>query len=186
MAYNNIAQLRELYIHDSRYSDSKLEHSLYNSLLQWPSNGYFERLKPDTALLSETLTSYAGPVTSTVAEQIFGSQARQQEISLKHHANILYERSILHRNHLKDIDRRLMDCLEKLSIIKMHFPVDGGKSQQNLERLILDLEKQRHDEEINFWKDTAEIRDKLFESAIAYGAIKRRKDMLYGLEGENA
>ena len=186
MTYNDIAQLRELYTHDSRYSDSKLEHSLYNSLLQWPSNGYFERLKPDAALLREALTSYAGPVTSTVAEQIFGSQARQQEISLKHHANILYERALLHRNHLKDIDRRLMECQEKLSIIKMHFPVDGGRGQQNLEKLIIQLEEQHRKEEIDFWKDSTEIREKLFEDAATYSATRRRKNMLYGMEGENA
>jgi len=183
MTYNNIARLQELYFQNSRYSGSKLENLFYDSLLQWPRNGYFERLKPDAALLKEALTSYTTPAPSTVAEQVFGNQARQEKIGLKHLANILYERAVLHRNHLKDIDRRLMESQEKLSIIKMHFPVDGGRSQQSLERLVIELEKQRHDEEINFWKDTTEIRQKLFDSAVAYSATKRRKDMLYGVEG---
>ena len=183
MTYNNTTRLQELYFQNSRYSGSKLENLFYDSLLQWPRNGYFERLKPDAALLKEALTSYATPATSTVAEQVFGNQARQEKIGLKHLANILYERAVLHRNHLKDIDRRLMESQEKLSIIKMHFPVDGGRSQQNLERLVIELEKQRHDEEINFWKDSTEIRQKLFEDALAYSATKRRKDMLYGVEG---
>jgi len=186
MAYNNIAQLRELYFQYSRYSGSKLENASYDSLLQWPRNGYFERLKPDAALLKEALTSYPGPQTSTVAESIFGSQAREQRLGLKHLTNILYERALLHRNHLKDIDHRLMQSQEKLSILKMHFPIDGGRSQQNLEKLIIELEKQRHDEEINFWKDSTEVRQKLFEGASEYGATKRRKDMLYGVEDKNA
>jgi len=79
-----------------------------------------------------------------------------------------------------------MDCQEKLSIIKMHFSVDGGRSQQNLEKLIIDLEKQRHEEELNFWKDTTEVREKLFEQANVYSATIRRKDMLYGVEEQNA
>jgi len=181
-----MSRLQELYFHHSRYSESKLENLSYDSFLQWPRNYYFERLKPDAALLKEALTAYARPGTYSVAEQVFGSQAKEQRLSLKHLTNILYERALLHRNHLKDIDRRLMQCQERLSIIRMHFPVDGGRSQQNLERLIIDLEKQRHDEELNFWKDSTEIRQKLFDGAIAYSATKRRRDMLYGLEGENA
>ena len=79
-----------------------------------------------------------------------------------------------------------MQSQEKLSILRMHFPIDGGRSQQNLEKLIIELEKQRHDEEINFWKDSTEVRQKLFDGAIAYSTTKRRKDMLYGVEDKNA
>ena len=186
MAYNKIAQPIELYFQHSRYSDSKLENSSYESLLQWPSKGYFDRLKADAALLKEALTSYPSPKTSTVTEQVFGNQARQERIGLKHLVNILYERALLHKNHLKDINHRLMQSQEKLSILKMHFALDGGRSQQNLEMLIIELEKQRHDEEINFWKDSTEVRQKLFEDASEYGATRRRKDMLRGVEGENA
>jgi hypothetical protein len=186
MAYNTTSELRELYFQHSGYFVGKPANSSYDSLLQRPSNGYFERLKPDAALLKEALTLYISPKTSTVAEQVFGNQARQERIGLKHLVNILYERALLHKNHLKGIDHRLMQSQEKLSILKMHFPLDGGRSQQNLEKLIIELEKQRHDEEINFWKDSTEIRQKLFDGAIAYSATRHRKDMLYGVEGENA
>jgi len=138
MTYNTVAQLRELYFQNSQYSERQ-ENLYLPPLIQWPATGYLDRLKPDFALLKEALLPPANTITSTVAEQVFGNQARQQRIGLKHLANILYERTFLHRNHLKDIDRRLMDCQGKLSIIKMHFPVDGGRSQQNLERLIIDL-----------------------------------------------
>lgn len=186
MAYSRTAELRELYFQYSRDSAEETKSHKYPPLLQWPSNGYFERLKPDAALLKEALRSYAGPETFTVAEQVFGNQARQQKFGLQHQANILYERALLHANHLKEIDRRLMGCHEKLSILKMHFPVDAGRTQQSLERLVLQLEQERRTEEINFWKDTTEIREKLFEDAAEYSATKRRKDMLYGVESENA
>jgi len=186
MAYNTTSQWRDLYFQHSPYSVDRPEYWRYDSLLQWPSNGYFKTFVPDAALLRQTLTMYAKPEAQSVAEQVFGSQARQERIGLKHLSNILYERALLHKNHVKDIDHRLMQSQEKLSILKMHFPVDGGRTQQNLERLLLDLEKQRRDEELNFWKDSTEIRQKLFDGAIAYSATKRRQEQLSGLEGENA
>jgi len=75
-------------IEASRYSDSRLEDLSYSSLIQWPRTGYFEGLKPDAALLREALASYTSPQASTVAEQVFGTQARQQRISLKHLATL--------------------------------------------------------------------------------------------------
>ena len=184
MAYNTTPPIRESYFSRSPYCDNRLEHQPQDSLLQWPRNGYFDRFKPDVILLQEALSSYEGPQGSTVAEQVFGGQARQQRISLKHLANILYERALLHKGHLKDIDRRLMEFQEKLSIIKMHFPIDGGRTQQNLEKIIIDLETQRHDEELGFWKDSTEVRQQLFENAATYSATRHRKDLLCGVEGE--
>lgn len=186
MIPNKTYELKNLYFQNSRYAAEPTPASSYDSLLPWPATGYFDRLKPDAALLKEALTSYPSRGIPTVADQVFGNQTRQQKIGLKHLVNILYERAVLHRSHLKDIDRRLMECQERLSILKMHFPVDGGRSQQNLEKLIIDLEKQRHDEELNFWKDTTEVREKLFEQANVYSATKRREDMLYGVEDKHA
>jgi hypothetical protein len=64
----------------------------------------------------------------------------------------------------------------------MHFPIDAGRTQQNLERLVLQLEQERRTEEINFWKDAAEIRQQLFADAGLYCATKRRENMLVGVE----
>jgi len=188
MAYNRIGELRELYFQQSQYAvnPTLAAERPYDSLLQWPSNDYFDRLRPDAILLRQALTPYVNPKTSTIAEQVFGNQARQQKIGLKHLANILYERAFLHAKHLKEIDRRLMHSHEKLSILKMHFPIDAGRTQQNLERLVVQMEQERRTEEVDFWKDTTEIRQKLFEEAGAYSATKRRKDMLYGVERKNA
>lgn len=183
--YNRTAELRELYSQHSQYFANPTIRSdrPYDSLLQWPSNGYFERLKPDAVLLKEALHPYTIQEKPTVAEQVFGNQARQQKIGLQHQANILYERALLHSKHLKEIDRCLMGCHEKLSILKMHFPVDAGRTQQSLEKSVLQLEQERRTEEINFWKDTTEIRGKLFEDVNTYSATKRRQNMLYGVEG---
>jgi hypothetical protein len=184
MTYDQITPLGELYRSHSCYGEQPGPESVhqYGSVLLCLSESYFEKFQRDAALLKEAMSPSAVPRDVTLAEQVFGSQARQQKISLGHLANVLYERALLHQRHLRDIDWRLVDCQDRLSVLKMHFPMDGGRPQQHLEKLILELEKQRHDEEIGFWKDSAEIRQQLFENAATYGAAKRRQDMLYGVE----
>ena len=182
MAYYTPAQVAESYLYPSPYASNQPERQPYDSLLQWPRNGYFDRFKPDAALLQEALTAYGGLPAATVADQVFGNQARQQRIALRHSANILYERALLHRNLIKDIDRRLMEFHARLSVIKMHFPLDGGRTQQSLEKLIIELEKQHHEEDLAFWKDSAEIRKDLFADASTYGATQHRREILGGVE----
>lgn len=186
MAYHDIT------IPKARYSTDRQDYgreealfiSPYGPLLAGSRGGYFEKFRFDAALLKEALSPYAGRHDATLAEQIFGSQARLGRISLAHLANILHERALLHSHRLGDLNHRLVDCQDRLSVLKMHFPLDGGKAQQHLEKLILELESQRHEEEINFWKDSTEIRQQLFENAATYGQAKRRQDMLEGVEAD--
>ena len=184
MIYDHIAPLEELCHTRSCRSPQEEAEPAYprGPTVQWPHDSYFEKFKLDAALLKEALSPYASRRDTTLAEQVFGSQARQQKIGLGHLANILYERAVLHKRHLWNIDRRLTECQDRLSVVKMYFPVDGGKAQQHLEKLIIELEKQRHDAEIDFWKDTAEIRQQLFENAATHSAAKRRQDIFGGVE----
>ena len=186
MAYNNITPFEEPYGSRSRRTDQEGTSPVYLcGLERGPENNYFEKFKLDAALLKEALSPSAGSRDATLAEQVFGGQARQQKIGLGHLANVLYERAVLHKRHLRDIDHRLTQCLDRLSVVKMHFPVDGGRPQQQLEKFVIELERQRHDEEIAFWKDSADIRQQLFENAATYAAAKHRKDMLYGVEADH-
>jgi len=155
----------------------------YGPLLAEPRGGYFEKFRLDAVLLKEALSPYAGRRDATLAEQVFGSQARQGRISLAHLANILHERALLHRTRLRDINHRLVDCQDRLSVLKMN-SLGESKAQQHLEKLILELESQQHEEEINFWKDSTEIRQQLFENAATYGQAKRRQDMVEGVEAD--
>jgi hypothetical protein len=159
-----------------------------DSLLQWPGNRYFDSLKKDGPLLEETLASApeAQPYLPSLADQVFGHQKRDHAISVKHLLNLLYERSRLHHRHLKDIDHRLMDCHSRLSIARLLSPVETDREAMNLEKLIVALEKDRRKEELDFWKDSKDLREGLFEQAMEYGATSRRARMLSGLEAENA
>lgn len=186
MAYHDIP------LPQARYSTNRQDYGReetlsippYGPLLAEPRGGYFEKFRLDAALLKEALSPYAGRRDATLAEQVFGSQARQGRISLAHLANILHERALLHRSHLWDINRRLVDCQDRLSVLKMNLPLGESKAHQHLEKLILELESQRHEEEINFWKDSTEIRQQLFENAATYGQAKRRQDMVEGVEAD--
>lgn len=187
MAYNIIPRYEEAYSSRSRYYTQEATEPvcLYGPSSEWHECTYFEKFKLDAALLKEALFPDAGRPDATVADQVFGSQARQQKIGLGHTANVLYERALLHKKHLRDIDRRLTDCLDRLSVMKMHFPIDGGRPQQHLEKLILALEKQRREEELTFWNDTAELRDKLFEGASTYTAARHRYSVFSKVEGDH-
>lgn len=185
MDHTYITARREQHDYRSGYAASQEAEVAYalGPIFCTPSDSYFEKFTRDAALLKEALSSYTGSRTATLAEQVFGNQARQQKIGLGHLANVLYERAVFHKRHLHDIDHRLTQCQDRLSVLKMQFPLDGGRAQQHLEKLILELEKQRRDEELGFWKDSVDIRHQLFEDAGAYGATRRREDMLDGVEG---
>jgi len=187
MTYNLITPFEERYSNRSQYytQEGTGPVHLYGPLSQWQENTYFEKFKLDAALLKEALSPYAGRPDATVAEQVFGSQTRQQKIGLGHATNVLYERALLHKRHLRDIDHRLTDCLDRLSVMKMNFPLDGGRPQEHLEKLTLELEKQRRDEELAFWKDTVEVREDLFEGASTYTAARHRYSVFSQVEGDH-
>jgi hypothetical protein len=181
------AKVQEAYFARSQYEPPQPYES-GDSLLQWSGNRYFDSLKKDVPLLEETLAPApeSQAYSATLADQVFGHQKRDQCVSVKHLLNLLYERSRLHQRHLKDIDHRLMDCQSRLSIARLMSPVETDREAMNLEKLIVALEKDRRKAELDFWKDSKDLREGLFEQAIEYGATARRARMLSGLEAENA
>ncbi len=180
-------KVQEAYFARSQYEPPQ-PYSHGDSLLEWPGNRYFDSLKKDVPLLEETVASApeVQAYPATLADQVFGHQKRSHAISVKHLLNLLYERSRLHCRHLKDIDHRLMDCHSRLSIARDLSPMRADLEQVNLERLIVGLEKDRRKAELDFWKDSKDLREGLFEGAMEYGAASRRARMLSGLEDENA
>jgi hypothetical protein len=74
---NNTYELRNLYLQQSRYSVEQVKPDI-PLFLQWPLNGYFERLQPDADLLQKALnpeTDYRG---KTVSEQILVKSAEKR------------------------------------------------------------------------------------------------------------
>ena len=150
--------------------------------LAWPKSSYFEAFRPDAALLQTAMSPPPASDSDTMATQIFGAQQQQEYLGLKHLSHLFYERCRLHRQHLRDIDHRHIEAQEKLfGVIINNFP-DKAKRQSNLESQLLQLESQRREEELAFWKDTVDLRDKLFEGATQYRQAKQRHSIFDAVE----
>ena len=120
MMPNKTYELRNLYFQQSQYCSQPARPD-YKPLLQWPENGYFEKLKPDADLLQKALSPLDKLKTYSIADQVFGNQKESEYLGLKHLANLFYERCKLHKQHIKEIDsshiRFRKTCLELRSII---------------------------------------------------------------------
>lgn len=180
---NKTYELRKLYFEQNQYSVKPAKPD-YQSLLQWPTKGYFETLKPDADLLQKALKPDSNIEERSVSEQIFGNEIKQQSIDLDHVANLFYERCRLHKNHISEIDRRHIEAQEKLFGVKINNSPDKAKRFSNLEGQLLQLESQRRDEELVFWKDTVELREKLFENSGDYRAAKQREFIFSDVEAD--
>ncbi len=184
MIPNKTYEIRQLYIQQSQYRVEPAEAS-QPPLLQWPDSGYFDKLKPDADLLHRCLSEEVKATGSSVADEVFGQQKEHEYTGMKHLVNLLQERSTLHRQHLYDIDHRHLQVQEELFGVRINFNADRSKRLTALEGQLLQLEQQRREEELAFWKDTVEIREKLFESAGAYRTSKHRYAIFSAVEGKN-
>lgn len=183
MMPNTTYELRNLYFQQSQYS-AKQTKPYYPLFLQWPEKGYFDKFKPDADLLQKALSPLEKSTTYSVADQVFGNQKQLEYLDLKHSANLFYERCKLHKQHIKDIDYSHMKVQERLFSAKINSLPDKARRFSNLESQLLQLESQRRDEELAFWKDTVELREKLFESAATYKAANHRYALFSDVEAK--
>jgi len=183
MMPNTTYELRNLYFQQSLYSAEQAKPT-YPLLLQWPEKGYFEKFKPDADLLQKALSPLEKATTYSVADQVFGNQKQLEYLGLKHSANLFYERCNLHKQHIQDIDHTHLKVQEKLFGVKINNSPDKARRLSNLEGQLLQLDSQRRDEELAFWKDTVELREKLFESAAQYKAANHRYSVFSDVEAK--
>jgi hypothetical protein len=185
-----------MYPSDNNYDrkDSYFQPGLYiahqdtdkydpSPLLQWPANGYFERLKPDAELLQSALLPRNHLEGITLSEQVFGNELKSQRLDLKHGANLFQERCRLNKNHLGEIDYRHAKVQEKVFWLEENpnFP-DHLRRLTNLQSQLLQLEQQRREEELAFWKDTVELRQQLFATAADYRNTRHRYSIFTRVE----
>ena len=178
---NKTYELRNLYFQQSQYSAEPAK-PVYSLFLQWPEKGYFEKFKPDADLLQKALSPLEKSVTNSIADQVFGNLKQIEYLDLKHSANLFYERCRLHYQHISEIDRRHIEIQERKFGVEINHNQDRARRLSNLEGQLLQLDSQRRDEELAFWKDTVELRQKLFESAATYKAANHRSSVFSDVE----
>lgn len=180
---NRTYELRNLYLQQSHYCAEETG-PYQRPVIQWPATGYWKRFEPDAHLLQQVLSdSYEQ--TGCIADQIFGSHKRRQYTDVKHLANLLSERAKLHAQHIRDIDDRHREIQEKKFGVEINHTPDKAKRLTNLESQLLQLEAQRRDEELAFWKDSVELRQKMFEAAGEYRAASHRYSVFSAVEGRH-
>ena len=175
-----LPELQRLYFSQSQYPP--LPPSPTDSLMQWP--GTYPTLAREKTILDEALTRDTGQ-SRTLADQVFGRQMKEGHLGLKRLLQFLYERCGLHYRHMKEINHEDIKCQEQLFISNVTSPMDGGRRQSNLEKLLVQIGSDKRREELQFWKDTFEIRQLIFEKVQEYAQAKDRASMLGSVEGSN-
>lgn len=180
MMPNKTYKLRELYFRQNRYT-VKTEDEI-PPILDLPEAWTFQKLKPDVQLLSYAMKSPVPGKTDTALEQVFGTEIKRQYINVKHVANVFTERCQIHRSHLDEIARRHMEFQVKKYGQEINNFQDKAKRLSSLEAMLGQLEKERRDEELAFWKDTMELREKILEGVCEYNEAKQRCQILSDVE----
>ena len=182
MMPNKTYELRNLYFQQSQYSVGQDdEQPQYPALLTLPENGYFNTFRVDTDLLQQALAPSNDYQLTNLSQQVFGQELKKQHINLQHSANLFKERCQLNKQHLQDIDHRNMQVQEKLYGVWINNFPDRSKRLGNLESQLLQLEQQRREEELAFWKDTVDLRQQLFETADDYRNTRNRYNIFSGV-----
>ena len=120
--------------------------------------------------------------TNSIHEQVFGGQIQKQKYTLSHHSHNVQMRGNLHKKHIRDLKAKISGLQENLSILRLLTPGPPGGDEIKLQGQIQQLEKQMRDEELNYWKDAAEIKFDSLETALQYEAAKRRSGLFMGME----
>jgi len=178
---NKTYELRNLYLQQSHDYATEATVAPCWPILAWPENGYFENLKLDAKLLWQALNQPAND-RAPISQQVFGNDARQQGVIMRHLANLLYERCRLHKQHIEDIDQRHIEIQEKKFGVEINHTPDSARRLSALETQLLQLENTRREEELTFWKDSMELRDKLFEITGSYGDAVQRLGLFAAAE----
>jgi len=124
--------------------------------------------------------------TESLADQIFGNQARQQKLHVVHDASLIAARYEIHKRNMRDIQHRLAELQGEVSIQRMLNPMLPSKPELDLEKLLINLEAEERDERIAFWKDCCKLKQELFSGIAEYQSMQHRTDILRSLEVENA
>ncbi|MCA9441311.1 MAG: hypothetical protein KC964_10925 [Candidatus Omnitrophica bacterium] len=107
-------------------------------------------------------------VEGTLAQKVFGQQVEEQKTSSRHLGELLSERWNLYRIHIGELRDEISRLKNRLNLASRPYVIDHPMRQANLERNLLKLESDARKEEIEFWKDSMGIRDKILDVANEY------------------
>jgi len=130
-----------------------------------------------TVDLAARLTPVALPELS-VAEQVFGGQMKRHQLSLEHLTTLMQERARLHDRHQQSLWLRHYHIQARLFGARLHGKSDSYKLATRLEGMVMQLDEQLRNEELGFWKDSMDLREKMTEVMQDYDALKHRASLV--------
>ena len=178
---NRIHELRNLYFQQQTYRQSCAQNSADPAEPGWLTYRLPGQQYRESDLLRRVLSAESDMSSTNIADKIFGTQLRKNYVNLQHSLNLLRERTHLHEQHLKEIEDRHQKVQERLFGTEInHFP-DRDRQIRNWESQLSQLEQQKREEEVSFWKDTVDLRKELFQAAGDYNSTHHRYRTLTGL-----
>lgn len=129
---------------------------------------------------AQSQSSYGG--ANDIVALVFGNQAMTHEVTSRQLAHIIEERRAMTQRHLKEVQWRLDELLERKPFRRQGpvFPDDA--SLTDVERQILMLEFQKRALELDLWRDTQEPRTNLVNERRERETTRRRIGYLAGGE----
>ncbi len=116
--------------------------------------------------------------SDSVAEHVFGPQLRHARASLEDTLKHINDRTRMHYKHLADIEHRHMKTQLELSGARLNGHIDGYKRATRLEAMLVPLEKEKRQEERDFWKDMMDVQIRMLDLAKEYRALRNRSQLL--------
>jgi hypothetical protein len=115
-----------------------------------------------------------------IASLVFSNQALGHEIRSRQQANTIEQRRELAARHLRDMQWRLDQLWERKPLRPRGPGFYDDHTLTEVERQILDLEKQKRALELALWKDTHELGAELVEERSEQAVTQRRFRYLAG------
>jgi hypothetical protein len=143
-----------------------------------PAERYLRRVDES---LRQTQLSVAYRSDSDLVSMVFTNQALTHALKSRHVAQLLTERRTLAQTHLEGLQANLEQLRSRLTWrggYSARIPRD--RAEQDLERQILDLERQEREIEVTVWRDTLELRRELVDERREYQATRGRMNFLTG------
>jgi hypothetical protein len=143
---------------------------------------YISRIDQTLKEVQDRLGVSDADYTSNLVAAVFGNQMVQHEVNSQHLAHVIQERRALAKKHLEAIQWRLDPLLEQRPIRSPNMlrSPQEDRAASEMERQILDLERQKRDVERALWLDILELRAGLNTERQEAGSTRRRIGYLGG------
>ena len=115
-----------------------------------------------------------------IVSLVFANQSLKHDLTSRQLAEVIEERRALNETHLRDVKWRLDELLDRKPLRRRGPGFHDDHSLTEVERQILDLEKQKRALALTLWRDTHELRASLVEERRERYATNRRIEYLGG------